>query len=114
MNYYISDLHFGCQILYENRTIEYDKIIKENWISIEETKPDIQLCMDNHSIYFISNPIRIKTKTGYNFIARYKILMMDYSNIYMKESWEICELDFEITNNEVEYWMELSYEHKGE
>lgn len=31
MNYYISDLHFGCQNKYENRTIEHDKIIKQNW-----------------------------------------------------------------------------------
>lgn len=31
MNYYISDLHFGCTNKYENRTIETDNIIKENW-----------------------------------------------------------------------------------
>ncbi len=69
--------------------------------------------MDNHSIYFISNPIRIKTKSGYDFIARYKISMVDYSNIFMKESWKICGLNFEITNNEVEYWMELPDEYEG-
>lgn len=31
MNYYISDLHFGCQNRFENRTLEHDKLIKENW-----------------------------------------------------------------------------------
>ena len=31
MNYYISDLHFGCQNKYEERTLEHDKLIKENW-----------------------------------------------------------------------------------
>lgn len=31
MNYYISDLHFGCQNKYENRTLEHDRFIKENW-----------------------------------------------------------------------------------
>ena len=31
MNYYISDLHFGCQNKYEGRTLEHDKLIKENW-----------------------------------------------------------------------------------
>lgn len=31
MNYYISDLHFGCQNKYEERTFEHDKIIKDNW-----------------------------------------------------------------------------------
>jgi len=31
MNYYISDLHFGCANKYENRTLGTDNIIKENW-----------------------------------------------------------------------------------
>lgn len=31
MNYYISDLHFGCQNSYENRRLEHDEIIKEKW-----------------------------------------------------------------------------------
>lgn len=31
MNYYISDTHFGCANKYENRTLEHDKLIKENW-----------------------------------------------------------------------------------
>ena len=31
MNYYISDLHFGCQNKYEGRTLEHDKLIKKNW-----------------------------------------------------------------------------------
>lgn len=31
MNYYISDLHIGCTNSYENRTLEIDDIIKENW-----------------------------------------------------------------------------------
>ncbi|OLA94920.1 MAG: hypothetical protein BHW64_01360 [Candidatus Melainabacteria bacterium LEY3_CP_29_8] len=87
----------------------------KNWTSTEEAKPDIQLCIDSHSIYFISNPIRIKTKTGYDFIARYKVLMMDYIDIYyMKELWKICGLDFEITNNEVVSWQELLDKYEGE
>lgn len=62
-----------------------NKLLNENWISIEDAKPNIQLCISNHSIYFISNQIRIKTKTGYDFIARYKVLMMDYTRMYTKE-----------------------------
>ena len=31
MNYYISDLHLNCQNKYEGRTLEHDKILKENW-----------------------------------------------------------------------------------
>lgn len=31
MNYYISDLHFGCTNKFEGRTLEHDQLIKENW-----------------------------------------------------------------------------------
>ena len=31
MNYYISDIHFGCQNSYDGRTLEHDRIVKENW-----------------------------------------------------------------------------------
>lgn len=31
INYYISDLHIGCKNKYEGRTLEHDKILKENW-----------------------------------------------------------------------------------
>lgn len=31
MNYYISDLHFGCTNKFENRTLEHDQMIIDNW-----------------------------------------------------------------------------------
>lgn len=31
MNYYISDLHFGCQNNFENRTLEHDQLLIDNW-----------------------------------------------------------------------------------
>jgi calcineurin-like phosphoesterase family protein len=31
MNYYISDLHFGCTNKFEDRTLEHDKMIIDNW-----------------------------------------------------------------------------------
>ena len=34
MNYYISDLHLNCQNKYDGRTLEHDKILKENWNKI--------------------------------------------------------------------------------
>lgn len=34
MNYYISDLHFGCTNKYEGRTLEHDQLIKNNWNQI--------------------------------------------------------------------------------
>ena len=33
-NFYISDTHFGCCNTYEGRTLEHDKVIKENWNSV--------------------------------------------------------------------------------
>lgn len=30
-NYFISDLHFGCQNKYEGRTLEHDQLIIDNW-----------------------------------------------------------------------------------
>ena len=30
-NYYISDLHLNCTNKYEGRTLDHDKLIKENW-----------------------------------------------------------------------------------
>ena len=31
MNFYISDLHIGCQNTFDGRTLEHDKILKNNW-----------------------------------------------------------------------------------
>lgn len=31
MNFYISDLHIGCQNTFDGRTLEHDKILKKNW-----------------------------------------------------------------------------------
>lgn len=31
INYYISDLHFGCENKYEGRTLEHDQLIIDNW-----------------------------------------------------------------------------------
>ena len=33
MNFYIGDLHLGCQNSFDGRTLEHDKILKENWNS---------------------------------------------------------------------------------
>lgn len=31
MNYYIADLHFGCQNSYDGKTLEHDQLIIDNW-----------------------------------------------------------------------------------
>lgn len=46
MNYYISDLHFNCQNKYENRTLEHDKIIKENWNSVVHNNDNVYILGD--------------------------------------------------------------------
>ena len=46
MNYYISDLHFGCQNKYEGRTIEHDKIIKENWNRVVHNNDTVYILGD--------------------------------------------------------------------
>lgn len=46
MNYYISDLHFGCQNRYENRTLEHDKIIKDNWNGIVHNNDTVYILGD--------------------------------------------------------------------
>ena len=46
MNYYISDLHFGCQNRYENRTLEHDKLIKENWNRVVHNNDTVYILGD--------------------------------------------------------------------
>lgn len=46
MNYYISDLHFGCKNSYENRTLEHDKIIKQNWNSVVNNNDNVYILGD--------------------------------------------------------------------
>lgn len=31
MNYYISDIHFGCVNRYDNKTLEHDQLVIDNW-----------------------------------------------------------------------------------
>lgn len=46
MNYYISDVHFGCQNKFEGRTLEHDKIIKENWNRIVHNDDNVYILGD--------------------------------------------------------------------
>lgn len=46
MNFYISDIHFGCQNKYENRTLEHDKIIKENWNKVVHNNDNVYILGD--------------------------------------------------------------------
>lgn len=46
MNYYISDIHFGCQNKYENRTLAHDKLVKENWNRVVHNNDDVYILGD--------------------------------------------------------------------
>lgn len=46
MNYYISDLHFGCVNSYEGRTLEIDKLIVDNWNSVVTNADDVYILGD--------------------------------------------------------------------
>ena len=46
MNYYISDMHIGCTNKYENRTLEHDLILKENWNKRVTNSDDVYILGD--------------------------------------------------------------------
>lgn len=46
MNYYISDIHFGCQNKYENRTLEHDQLVKENWNRVVTNADNVYILGD--------------------------------------------------------------------
>ena len=46
MNYYISDLHFGCQNKFENRTLEHDQLIKKRWNAVVNNNDTVYILGD--------------------------------------------------------------------
>lgn len=46
MNYYISDPHIGWTNKYEGRTLEHDKIIKENWNNVIHNNDNVYILGD--------------------------------------------------------------------
>lgn len=46
MNFYISDTHFGWQNKYEGRTLEHDKLIKENWNRVVTNADNVYILGD--------------------------------------------------------------------
>lgn len=45
-NFYISDTHFGCCNSYENRTLEHDKLIKQNWNNVVTNSDTVYMLGD--------------------------------------------------------------------
>lgn len=46
MKYYISDLHIGCINNHDNRTLEHDILLLNNWNSIVNNNDDIYILGD--------------------------------------------------------------------
>ena len=46
LNYYISDTHFGWTNKYEGRTLEHDRLIKENWNRVVNNNDDVYILGD--------------------------------------------------------------------
>lgn len=46
MNYYISDLHFGCQNKFEGRTLEHDQMIIDNWNKVVTNADNVYILGD--------------------------------------------------------------------
>lgn len=46
LNYFISDLHFGCQNKFEGRTLEHDQIIIHNWNNIVTNSDTVYILGD--------------------------------------------------------------------
>lgn len=46
MNFYISDVHFGCTNRFEGRTLEHDKLIKENWNRVVHNNDNVYILGD--------------------------------------------------------------------
>lgn len=46
INYYISDLHFGCQNKYEGRTLEHDNLIINNWNRVVTNSDNVYILGD--------------------------------------------------------------------
>lgn len=46
MNYYISDLHIGCTNRYENRTLDYDEVLVQNWNAVVNNNDTVYILGD--------------------------------------------------------------------
>ena len=46
MNYFISDLHFGCQNKFDGKTLEHDKLIKQRWNAIVHNNDTVYILGD--------------------------------------------------------------------
>ena len=46
MNFFISDLHFGCQNKFDGKTLEHDQIIKQRWNAIVHNNDTVYILGD--------------------------------------------------------------------
>lgn len=46
INFYISDIHFGCQNKYEGRTLEHDQLVIDNWNKVVTNSDTVYILGD--------------------------------------------------------------------
>ena len=77
MNYYISDIHFGCQNSFDNRSLEHDRIVKENWNRVVTNADNVYILGDIGKIG--SNPDTERLIE----IIRYCVLAHKHTRIFV-------------------------------
>lgn len=91
--------------------IQSIKEVEQNneWISLREKQPELELCMDAKEVYFISKPLRIKTYVGCEFIGRHKITFATYDFPINCSVFIIYGLNEDATldYDKVQYWKEI-------
>lgn len=107
MNYYIADLHIGCRNSYENRTLEHDNILKDNWnktVTNADTVyilGDIGMLGNNRNNEYVASVIsQLKGKN--------KVLIVGNHDVKGLKDPRISQLFTEIT-----YYKEITDNYNG-
>ncbi len=102
MNYYISDIHFGCQNNYEGRTLKHDQLVIDNWNRV---------VTNSDTVYILGDIGRIGSNKDNEYLCRCisvlkgkKILVLgnhddNLKDIRLRQLFtEVCDYK-EITDN---------------
>jgi calcineurin-like phosphoesterase family protein len=102
LNYYISNIHFGCQNKFENRTLEHDQLIIDNWN---------HTVTNSDTVYILGDIGRIGSNKDNEYLCKCisvlkgkKVLVLGNHDDYLKDIrlrqlfTEVCDYK-EITDN---------------
>ena len=98
MNYYIADLHFGCQNKYEGRTLEHDQLIIDNWNRIV-TNAD--------TVYILGDIGRVGSNKDNEYLCKcisvLKGAVLLYGHLHTTDEWEMYKRCLKDVNDFFEY-----------